>query len=616
MTSKSASVAAKSGPAARRKLSVKAAASKSRATARITTTRAKEAAKKSERLERARLGRLNSALRRRGLAPDGEPLADVGARDGVRPDDRPLHESVRSSPAIAVMDPGAHLGDDPTVQYIRPQPGKQTMFMECPADICIFGGAGGASKTFGLLLEAARNLSVPGFGAVIFRRTTPQITNEGGLWDESFNLFPQIGGVPREQFHDWKFPSGAAVSFAHMEHLKNRFDWKGAQIPLIGFDQLEDFEEEQFWYMWSRNRSVCGVHPYIRATANPDPDSFVAKLIEWWIDQNTGLPIESRCGVIRWLVRMGGELAWGDTRQELIDRFVALGVAADEVQPVSFTFINAKLSDNKILMAKDPMYRAKLLALPTVERERLLNGNWIIRDGGKIEFKWFKFIPEGEFREMFSGATRLRWSDVAASDEERSDFTSSTRMSYAHGKLGIEHNWRAQKTTGERDKMLYALAQMDAALYDNSVEQCTAQDPGAAGKSQAEAWMRMMAEFPAHVESESGDKLTRSGPWRAQAEFGNVYVLDTPENRLFIRAVCGFPKHGADDVDTLSGGYNRLVGHGSIQWWKKRPALAAARTRWFTELGGTDRDARESSGGDDDDEGLTWERWRAARGSA
>src|SRR6266436_2801726 len=69
---------------------------------------------------------------------------------------------------------------------IAPQPGPQTDFLRTPADICIYGGAAGGGKTVGLILEPLRYVSrVPGFSAVFFRRTTPQVTNPGGLWDES-----------------------------------------------------------------------------------------------------------------------------------------------------------------------------------------------------------------------------------------------------------------------------------------------------------------------------------------------------------------------------------------------------------------------------------------------
>ncbi len=66
-----------------------------------------------------------------------------------------------------------------------------------------------------------------------------------------------------------------------MEHEKNCYDWQGTEIAYLGFDELTHFTEKQFYYLLSRNRSVSGVKPYVRATCNPDADSWVAKLIDW-----------------------------------------------------------------------------------------------------------------------------------------------------------------------------------------------------------------------------------------------------------------------------------------------------------------------------------------------
>src|ERR1700674_3710625 len=80
---------------------------------------------------------------------------------------------------------------------ISAQPGPQTAFLQTAADICISGGAAGGGKTVGLILEPLRHVGrVSGFTAVFFRRTTPQITNPGGLWDESLNFYPRLGGTP------------------------------------------------------------------------------------------------------------------------------------------------------------------------------------------------------------------------------------------------------------------------------------------------------------------------------------------------------------------------------------------------------------------------------------
>jgi predicted phage terminase large subunit-like protein len=274
---------------------------------------------------------------------------------------------------------------------IGAQAGPQADFLSCPADIAIYGGAAGGGKSWALLMEPLRHVYNDQFGAVFFRRTTVQVRNEGGLWDESMKLYPLVGAEPKEHVLTWEFPSGASISFAHLEHDKTVLNWQGSQIPLICFDELTHFSETQFWYMVSRNRSMCGVRPYIRATCNPDCDSWVAGFISWWIDQETGFPIPERAGVIRWFVRVNNTLFWADTPEELRERF-------PDIPPKSATFIPARLSDNAALMAADPGYLANLMALPQVERERLLGGNWKVRAVAGTYFKrdWFRRYRRGE----------------------------------------------------------------------------------------------------------------------------------------------------------------------------------------------------------------------------
>lgn len=265
---------------------------------------------------------------------------------------------------------------------IRPQPGKQEEFLASPADIVVYGGAAGSGKTFAILLEPLHYIqTVDGFGTIIFRRTTPQITAEGALWDTATKLYPAIGAASNRSDLKWVFPPyGNAIKMAHLEYDKHATDYQGSQIPLIVFDELTHFTEFQFWYLLSRNRSVCGVRPYIRATCNPDPDSWVAKLIEWWIDQETGYPIDERGGVIRWFVRVNNQLVWADSVEEI-------KAVHPDLEPKSFTFIPAKLEDNPILMELDPQYKTNLMALTYVEMMRLRFGNWKIRPAAGDVFK-------------------------------------------------------------------------------------------------------------------------------------------------------------------------------------------------------------------------------------
>ena len=124
------------------------------------------------------------------------------------------------------------------------------------------------------------------------------------------------------------------------------------------------------------------MRPYIRATCNPDADSWVAEFVAWRIDQETGFPIPERAGVLRYYVRVAENIVWADRPQDLIEHLPlpqALPPGVDPPRPISVTFIPATLFDNPALLQANPEYLPWLMSLPSLERDRLLAGNWKIR---------------------------------------------------------------------------------------------------------------------------------------------------------------------------------------------------------------------------------------------
>lgn len=149
---------------------------------------------------------------------------------------------------------------------LAPQKGPQEMFLATSADICIYGGAAGGGKTFGLLLEPLRYMNNPDYNATIFRRDYTQVTSPGGLWDSSRKIYRYVKGsqpLKTPKLH-WTFKRGASVNFAHLGRDEDCDDWQGSQLTMIGFDELTHFSEYQFFYMLSRNRTDSGVRPFKR----------------------------------------------------------------------------------------------------------------------------------------------------------------------------------------------------------------------------------------------------------------------------------------------------------------------------------------------------------------
>ena len=438
---------------------------------------------------------------------------------------------------------------EPTV--IRPQSGPQEKFLSSPADIAIYGGAAGGGKTWALLMEPLRHVANAGFGAVFFRRSTVQVRNEGGLWDESEKLYPLLAAEPREHVLSWSFPSGATVSFAHLEHDKTVLNWQGSQIPLICFDEMTHFSQKQFWYMVSRNRSMCGVRPYIRATCNPDADSWVAEFIAWWLDPETGVAIPDRAGVVRWFVRINDALVWADTPEEL-------EALHPGIPPKSATFIPAKLTDNAALMAADPGYMANLLALPKVERERLLGGNWKIRAAAGLLFKrsWVTVVDA-----VPADVRAVRGWDLAGTPKVEGndpDWTAGTKIGFSRstGRYIVMHHVRDRDTPHKIEALISNTASQDG----TEVEISLPQDPAQAGKWQAQSLVKMLAGYTARATPEGGDKETRFGPFSAQCEAGNVDVLRGAWNEEWFMNLEGFPEAAHDDdADSTSRAFNTLA---------------------------------------------------------
>ncbi len=448
-------------------------------------------------------------------------------------------------------------------KILKPQPGPQTAFLSTPANICVYGGAAGGGKSFGLLLTALRYKNVPGFGCTIFRRNFNQIFSQGGLWDESDEIYRGVRGAdPRRNAGQWWFrdKNGSIVSsvkFAHIERDEDVHKWQGSQICYIGFDELTHFSEKTFFYMLSRNRSSCGVEPFVRATCNPDADSWVAKFIEWWIDPNTGYPIPPRSGKLRWFIRRNETLHWANTKQELWERF-NLVTEEERMEPRSVTFIMSKLEDNQELMRINPGYLANLKALSLIERERLLNGNWKIKAAAGLFFKRTQLgdilerVPEDVVQWVRC------WDLAATAQSEDGDpaYTAGVLIGKRkNGRYVVADVINKQMAASDVRQTIKLTAQSDRAKYKR-VRVRLPKDPGQAGKEQAESYIKFLSGFDVTAVAETGSKEARAEPMAAQWQAGNFDIVYGEWNEEFLSQLENFPESKFKDmVDAASNGF-------------------------------------------------------------
>ncbi len=440
------------------------------------------------------------------------------------------------------------------VQVIGPQRGPQERFLASPATVAIFGGAAGGGKSFALQLDALRYAALspmPGYRAVIFRRVMPQITLPGGLWDESQSLYNLAKGKANQGRHEWSWPGyNTQIKFASMQYEANRFAWQGSQLGYIAFDELTHFTEEQVFYMFSRKRSKSGAPTRIRGTTNPDADSWVKRFLAPWVDENYD-GVKAKSGEIRWFIRDGGVIHW---------------LLPGERHPdgISVTFIAASLFDNPALLSADPSYLSSLKALPLVERQRLLYGDWSARNTGTL-FKrhWFPLIEPDQAPSPTEIARIVRYWDLAATEPSETspdpDWTAGVKVARLHNDSYVILDYRRTRANPlQVEELVRHTAEDDGHATAIYMEQ----EPGASGKNGIDYYRRkVLAGFTFQGIKTTGNKELRANPVSSQAQGKNIAILRiAPWYDILLSELEAFPTPGVHDdgPDALFGAMEQL----------------------------------------------------------
>jgi predicted phage terminase large subunit-like protein len=374
-------------------------------------------------------------------------------------------------------------------------------------------------------MGALAHVHVPGYAALLLRRTYADLSLPGALMDRAHEWLRGTGARWDDRTKTWHFPTGASLTFGYLENENDKYRYQGSELQFIGFDEATQFSETQYRYLLSRLRRLEGSSLPLRARLASNPGG------------------------------LGHE--WVKTR------FVNPGSGPDE-EPRPF--IPARLEDNPHLDKAE--YEKSLAQLDPVTRAQLREGDWDIAQGKLFKREWFRVVEAAP-----SGLKWLRHWDLAASTKQSADYTASAAVGLASdGTLFIRDMIRGRwEWPDARQVMVQAMLSepetfqsVEDAVHGLAAIQDLQRDP-------------RLAHIPILRVKPDRDKLSRALPWAVRAEQGwqqnqgkpwsewrgGVALVRGPWIGSFLDEACNFTGEsdgGHDDqIDSVSGSV-RLFG--------------------------------------------------------
>ena len=408
---------------------------------------------------------------------------------------------------------------------------QQRVFLRTNAIEALFGGAAGGGKSSALLMAALQYVDVPGYNAILFRRTFADLALPEALMDRFIKWV-----APHDEIR-WNgstytahFPSGARVSFGYLNNKDDYLRYKGAEFQFIGMDEVTEIRESDYRYMFSRLRrpssgALSKVPLRMRAATNPAPN---------WVRQ----------------------------------RFIVEGRQYGRV------FVPSKLSDNPGIDAES--YRRSLAELDPIERRRLEEGDWWVTSlGSMFDRNDFSIIDSSDVPEVVGKSARLvRFWDLAATEPSSTntdpDYTVGTLMLFDEG---ISYVLDVRRARYRPDGVEHLIAQT-AAEDGYAVSIRMEQEPGSAGKALIDQYARFVVPgYDVMGIRSSGDKESRARPFASAVANGNVRVVRAHWLTAWLDEFTAFPEASPhdDQVDSAVGAFTYLTGLGLPQ--RKRATI-------------------------------------------
>jgi predicted phage terminase large subunit-like protein len=373
----------------------------------------------------------------------------------------------------------------------------------------MYGGAAGGGKSEALLMGSLQFADTSNYNAILFRRTYRDLSLPESLMDRAMQWLGGTTARWNAMKHMWTFPSGARLAFGNLEHEGDKYAYQSAEFQYIGFDELTQFTESQYRYLFSRLRRLEGINIPLRMRSATNPG---------------GVGHD-------WVKR----------------RFLIEGPSKGRV------FIPARLEDNPHI--DQAQYLESLNELDPITRRQLLMGDWSARHGGsKFRREWFEVVEQAPVY-----GRRVRYWDMAATEPKEGvdpDYTAGAKLSHFKGITYVENIVRTQATPKNVENLIKQTAQLDGDI-DIFMEQ----EPGASGKTLIDHYARtVLVGYPFRADKPTGKKEIRLNPVSSAAEAGNLKLVQGPWVGDFLDEAEAFPLGSHDDqLDAVSGAFNKLA---------------------------------------------------------
>lgn len=418
---------------------------------------------------------------------------------------------------------------------------KQEVFLSLSQLEAFFGGAAGPGKSTALLAGALQYADVPGYSALILRRTYADLALPGALMDMAAEWLGLTDARWKAATFTWKFPSTATLTFGHLEHEEQKRRYASSRFHYIAFDELTQFSETQYSFLFSRLRRPAA-SPRGRA-----PDGVGA----------ADIPLRMRSAS-----NPGGAgHAW--VKRRLVNR---------DTRHKGAAFVPAKLIENPHLDVVS--YAESLDHVGPIEKERLLKGDWDVIEEGTL-FRATLWMS-GQYLDARPEVVRMvRHWDLAASEPSPNypdpDWTVGTLLGMLEsGRCVVLDVKRFRHDPGKVEEMIKAVAAADEAGGQRVIIGIE-QEPGSAGKGQAEHYrLRVLRGYIVMDEKVTGDKATRAVAVASAMSKHDVFAVRGAWLPEWLEELDGFDgkeasgKHD-DQVDSLSGAYTLLMKGGPMR---------------------------------------------------